>query len=89
MADALSKVPDVDIDPEGQFKYILVNIKVKGGTEHKVIVRGTKTAEYHSKCARCTLVQQLECLYASQQVNYPFQTAIYKSVGNIHSVLLY
>ncbi|XP_077076854.1 14 kDa phosphohistidine phosphatase [Siphateles boraxobius] len=47
MADALSKVPDVDIDPEGQFKYILVNIKVKGGTEHKVIVRGTKTAEYH------------------------------------------
>lgn len=52
MADALSKVPDVDIDPEGQYKYILVNIKVKGGTEHKVIVRGTKTAEYHSKCAR-------------------------------------
>lgn len=51
MADALSKVPDVDIDPEGQFKYILVNIKFKGGTEHKVIVRGTKAAEYHSKCA--------------------------------------
>ncbi len=51
-ADALSKVPDVDIDPEGKFKYILVNIKVKGGTEQKVIVRGTKTAEYHSKCAR-------------------------------------
>lgn len=45
MADALSNVPDVDIDPEGKFKYILVNIKVKGGTEQKVIVRGTKTAE--------------------------------------------
>ncbi len=52
MADALSNVSDVDIDPEGKFKYILVNIKVKGGTEQKVIVRGTKTAEYHSKCAR-------------------------------------
>ncbi len=52
MADALSNVPDVDIDPEGKFKYILVNIKVKGGTKQKVIVRGTKTAEYHSKCAR-------------------------------------
>ncbi|XP_073672637.1 14 kDa phosphohistidine phosphatase [Garra rufa] len=48
MADSLSKVPDVDIDPEGKFKYILVNIKVKGGTEQKVIVRGTKTAEYHN-----------------------------------------
>lgn len=52
MADALSKVPDVDIDPEGVFKYIQVNVKVKGGNDHKVIVRGTKTAEYHSKCAR-------------------------------------
>ncbi|KAI7799658.1 14 kDa phosphohistidine phosphatase [Triplophysa rosa] len=48
MADALSKVPDVEIDPEGKFKYILVNIKVKGGTDNKVIVRGTKSAEYHN-----------------------------------------
>lgn len=61
MADALSKVPDVDIDPEGKFKYILVNIKVKGGTEEKVVVRGTKTAEYHSKCARLQ-VQERDCL---------------------------
>lgn len=49
MAEALSKVPDVEIDPEGKFKYILVNIKVKGGTDNKLIVRGTKSAEYHSK----------------------------------------
>ncbi|KAF7690043.1 14 kDa phosphohistidine phosphatase [Silurus meridionalis] len=48
MADCLSKVPDVEIDPEGKFKYILVRIKVKGGTEHKDIVRGTKSAEYHN-----------------------------------------
>ncbi|XP_036437169.1 14 kDa phosphohistidine phosphatase [Colossoma macropomum] len=48
MADSLSEVPDVEIDPEGKFKYILVRIKVKGGTDHKDIVRGTKSAEYHN-----------------------------------------
>ncbi|XP_026802647.1 14 kDa phosphohistidine phosphatase isoform X2 [Pangasianodon hypophthalmus] len=48
MADCLSKVPDVEIDPDGKFKYILVRVKVKGGTDHKDIVRGTKSAEYHN-----------------------------------------
>ncbi|XP_051952288.1 14 kDa phosphohistidine phosphatase [Xyrauchen texanus] len=48
MADTLNKVRDVDIDPEGKFKYILVSIKVKDGTDNKVIVRGTKSAEYHN-----------------------------------------
>ncbi|TSW21795.1 14 kDa phosphohistidine phosphatase [Bagarius yarrelli] len=48
MADCLIKVPDVEIDTEGKFKYILVRLKVKGGTEHKDIVRGTKSAEYHN-----------------------------------------
>lgn len=52
MADGLGKVPDVEIDSEGKFKYILVKLKVKGGTDHKDIVRGTKSAEYHSKCIR-------------------------------------
>ncbi|KAF5890096.1 14 kDa phosphohistidine phosphatase-like, partial [Clarias magur] len=50
MAESLNKVPEVQIDPEGKFKYILVRVKVKDGTEHKDIVRGTKSAEYHSKC---------------------------------------
>lgn len=49
MADALAKIPDVEIDPEGTFKYILVRVNVKGGDVHKDIVRGTKSAEYHSK----------------------------------------
>lgn len=49
MADALAKIPDVEIDPEGTFKYILVRVNVKGGDGHKDIVRGTKSAEYHSK----------------------------------------
>ncbi|KAM9478477.1 14 kDa phosphohistidine phosphatase [Salvelinus alpinus] len=49
MADALGKVPDAEVDPEGTFKYILVRIKVKDGTEYKDIVRGTKSAgQYHN-----------------------------------------
>ncbi|KAM4629603.1 14 kDa phosphohistidine phosphatase [Polymixia lowei] len=48
MADALVKVPDVEIDPEGTFKYILVRVNVKDGDVHKDIVRGTKSAEYHN-----------------------------------------
>lgn len=49
MADALANIPVVEIDPEGTFKYILVRVKVKDGDVHKDIVRGTKSAEYHSK----------------------------------------
>uniref|UniRef100_A0A3Q3KFH0 14 kDa phosphohistidine phosphatase n=1 Tax=Monopterus albus TaxID=43700 RepID=A0A3Q3KFH0_MONAL len=48
MADALAKIPDVEIDPEGTFKYILIKVKVKDGDVHKDIVRGTKSAEYHN-----------------------------------------
>lgn len=49
MAEALDKVPDVEIDPEGTFKYILVRVKLKDGDVQKDIVRGTKSAQYHSK----------------------------------------
>ncbi|XP_028818303.1 14 kDa phosphohistidine phosphatase [Denticeps clupeoides] len=48
MADLLSKVPDVEIDPDGMFKYILVRVKAKDGAGHKDVVRGTKSAEYHN-----------------------------------------
>ncbi|XP_012690837.1 14 kDa phosphohistidine phosphatase [Clupea harengus] len=48
MAEALSKVPDVEIDSDGKFKYILVKLKVKDGEAHKNIVRGTKSAEFHN-----------------------------------------
>ncbi|XP_044054748.1 14 kDa phosphohistidine phosphatase [Siniperca chuatsi] len=48
MAATLAKIPDVEIDPEGTFKYILVRVKVKDGDVHKDIVRGTKSAEYHN-----------------------------------------
>lgn len=49
MVDALAKIPDVEIDTEGTFKYILVRVKVKDGSLSKDIVRGTKSAQYHSK----------------------------------------
>ncbi|XP_048833507.1 14 kDa phosphohistidine phosphatase [Brienomyrus brachyistius] len=48
MAAALSAVSDVEIDPDGVFKYILLKVKVKDGSEQKDIVRGTKSAEYHN-----------------------------------------
>ncbi|XP_061894664.1 si:dkey-51e6.1 [Entelurus aequoreus] len=47
MSDTLATIPAVKID-EGTFKYILVRVKVKDGDEYKDIVRGTKSAEYHS-----------------------------------------
>lgn len=49
MVDLLAKIPDVEIDTEGTFKYILVRVKVKDGSLSKDIVRGTKSAQYHSK----------------------------------------
>lgn len=61
MADALSKVPDVEIDSDGKFKYILVRLKAKDGDAHKDIVRGTKSAEFHSKFARKMSSNKLCC----------------------------
>lgn len=55
MAEALAKIPDVEIDPEGTFKYILVRVKVADGELNKDIVRGTKSAQYHSKFTAGTL----------------------------------
>lgn len=49
MVDALAKIPDVEIDADGTFKYILVRVKAKDGSLGKDIVRGTKSAKYHSK----------------------------------------
>lgn len=49
MVDAFAKIPDVEIDADGTFKYILVRVKVKDGSLSKDIVRGTKSAQYHSK----------------------------------------
>ncbi|KAG2461448.1 PHP14 phosphatase, partial [Polypterus senegalus] len=39
MAELLGQVADVDIDPDGVFKYILLRVTVKGGAQSKDIVR--------------------------------------------------
>ncbi|XP_056379562.1 14 kDa phosphohistidine phosphatase-like [Hyla sarda] len=46
MAD-LDSVPEVVIDPEGVFKYILVRVSSEP-ERYRDIVRGTKSAEYHN-----------------------------------------
>lgn len=46
----MAAVRDVEIDPDGTFKYILVRLQRPGGGEQRDIVRGTKAAEFHSAC---------------------------------------
>ena len=55
----LSSVPDVEIDSEGKFKYILVKVS-EGANESKLIVRGTKQAEFHPD------------IFAKVGLSYPF-----------------
>ncbi|XP_063287814.1 14 kDa phosphohistidine phosphatase [Pelobates fuscus] len=48
-AEGLSKIPEVDIDPDGVFKYVLIRVHVKHGSEdYRDIVRGYGWAEYHA-----------------------------------------
>lgn len=44
----MEDIPEVDIDSEGKFKYIL--IKVAGGGKEKHIVRGYSWAPFHGLC---------------------------------------
>lgn len=50
MAEAgLSRIPDVDIDPDGVFKYVLIRVTPEGEGPGKEIVRGYAWAEYHGE----------------------------------------
>ena len=40
-------VPDVDIDPDGRFKYVLIKVYSGQGDDFKHIVRGYTWAGYH------------------------------------------
>ncbi|KAM9063985.1 LOW QUALITY PROTEIN: 14 kDa phosphohistidine phosphatase [Sarcophilus harrisii] len=56
MAEAdLAQIPDVDIDPDGVFKYVLIRVRSARDSNpdgkdcpSKEIVRGYKWAEYHA-----------------------------------------
>ncbi|KAE8582112.1 hypothetical protein XENTR_v10019955 [Xenopus tropicalis] len=48
-AEGLVRIPEVDIDPDGTFKYVLIRVHIKEGSEeYKDIVRGYGWAEYHA-----------------------------------------
>ncbi|KYM76359.1 Sex-regulated protein janus-A [Atta colombica] len=49
MSQLLDKVPDVDIDGHGRFKYILVNVQDDVGKTSKKIVRGYARAQWHGE----------------------------------------
>ncbi|XP_075689606.1 14 kDa phosphohistidine phosphatase-like [Rhinoderma darwinii] len=46
----LDSVPEVQIDPHGVFKYILVRLSLESSEpeRYRDIVRGTKSAEFHN-----------------------------------------
>lgn len=50
---ALDRVTDVDVEADGVFKYILIELKEKGkkgeNERTKVVVRGYDWAEFHGK----------------------------------------
>ncbi|XP_046686805.1 sex-regulated protein janus-A-like [Homalodisca vitripennis] len=50
--ESLEKVPNVEIDPEGVFKYILIKVYAKqtrdGNEPSKMIVRGNARGPYHA-----------------------------------------
>lgn len=51
-APDLDQIPDVDIDPDGVFKYVLIRVHAAPAGQSKEIVRGYKWAEYHGEGGR-------------------------------------
>lgn len=54
MAADLAQIPDVDIDSDGVFKYVLIRVRLTRPSgnptkDSKEIVRGYKWAEYHGE----------------------------------------
>lgn len=43
----MDSVSDVDIDPSGSFKYILIQVTDKSSGKQKLIVRGYGDCDYH------------------------------------------
>lgn len=48
---ALEKIPDVDIDYRGRYKYILIKVVDQNDTSNqsKYVVRGGRVFDYHGK----------------------------------------
>ena len=55
----MEKVPEVDIESDGVFKYILVELTDKKSGKVKTIVRGYEWAEYHGKESNNLLLKRV------------------------------
>ncbi|XP_043077684.1 14 kDa phosphohistidine phosphatase [Puntigrus tetrazona] len=47
-AERLAKIPEVDLDPNGVFKYVLIRVNSNDDDSYVDIVRGYAWAEYHA-----------------------------------------
>lgn len=54
MSEVLNKIEDVDIDPSGVFKYVLIEVKDKDVS--KQIVRGYSRCDYHGELTNILLI---------------------------------
>ncbi|XP_071430423.1 14 kDa phosphohistidine phosphatase [Pithys albifrons albifrons] len=80
--EALSRVPDVQIDGGGVFKYVLLRVR-GAGTPHKDIVRGHGWAEYHADLFERTAEElarhglSCECLGGGRLAHRPEERKIH------------
>jgi hypothetical protein len=65
MSALLDKIPDVDIDGHGRFKYILIKVQDEANEADKQIVRGYARAQWH-----CEFVNYLFLFVSMIMVRY-------------------
>uniref|UniRef100_A0A1I7VR56 Sex-regulated protein janus-B n=2 Tax=Loa loa TaxID=7209 RepID=A0A1I7VR56_LOALO len=51
---SLENVADVNIDPEGLFKYVMIKVTAKSSGEEKMIIRGYKHCKWHKNIFKQT-----------------------------------
>ena len=70
MASVIPQVPDVDIDPDGVFKYILIKLtspNTEGKIQDKNIVRGYASCPYHADI-NDKVTEELQALKSSNTI---------------------
>lgn len=77
---ALATIDDVVIDDSGRFKYILCKVYLNDSKDQaKMIVRGTKQAEFHCKC----LVYRFVCVQFWFIILF-----VYSNINNVMAVFI-
>ncbi|KAG9460162.1 hypothetical protein GDO78_013801 [Eleutherodactylus coqui] len=66
----MESVPEVLIDSNGVFKYILVRLSAESPEQSRDIVRGTASAEYHSKRLRRGPAWGCSATYTSRPLTF-------------------